>query len=161
MLKIQWFQNLAEPIILPVGIFDFFTRHKYFGKIQLRKILRYSGNHRFLPSNCNFLFTQVVLKGIHLWIESSNKESDLIGIFFDFQEIQKRIQSILNLLAVGLRGYRIIYYLLFFDPIYDEFLLFLKEEHKLRNTFFDFGAIFLLIGILIVSSFLANNIAST
>ena|GEM_PF-3365445 len=83
----------------------------------------------------------------------------MIAIFFDFQEIQKRIQSILNLLAVGLRGHRIIYYLGFFDPIYDTFLLFLQEEHKLRNTFFDFGAIFLFIGILIVSSFLANNIA--
>jgi len=106
-----------------------------------------------------FLFTQVFLKAVYLWIESRKKESDVISTFFDFQEIQKRIQSLLNILAIGLWSYSIIFYLGFFDPLYDGIIQFLEKKRTLGNTEFDFGTILLSIVLIYISVFLANNIA--
>jgi len=148
---------LLSFFLLAFSVFSLGTN--ILGRFSIAKSYIVPGITGFYRGIALFLFTQVVLKAIYLWIESSKKESDVIATFFDFQEIQKRIQSILNLLAVGLWGYSIIYYLGFFDLMYDAIILFLQEERTLGNAVFDFGTILLFIGILVVASFLANNIA--
>jgi potassium efflux system protein len=84
---------------------------------------------------------------------------NFISTFFDFQEIQKRIQSLLNILAIGLWIYCFIFYLGFFDPLYDGVIQFLEKERTLGNTEFHFGTILLSIFLIYFSVFLANNIA--
>lgn len=129
------------------------------GRFSLSKVIAISGLTGFYRGVALYLFIQVVLKTVYLWLEASKKGSDNLTPFFDFQEIQKRLQRILNVLAFFLWIYAIIYHLGLFDPIYDSVLTFISEERSLGNATFSFGTIILFFLILLVSQFLANNIA--
>lgn len=153
----SWILQFLSIFILVFSIFSFGANA--LGRFSIAKSYVIPGITGFYRGLALFLFTQVFLKAIYLWIESRKKETDVISTFFDFQEIQKRIQSILNILAVSIWAYSIIYYLGFFDPVYDSVIAFLSKERTLGNASFEFGTILLFFLILIVSSFLANNIA--
>lgn len=130
-----------------------------FGRFSLAKIFAISGLTGFYRGIALYAFIQVVLKTFYLWIEASKKSSDSFTSFFDFQEIQKRLQGVLNIFAFSLWLYAIVYHLGLFDPIYDSVLSFISEERTLGNATFTFGTIILFFLILIVSQFLANSIA--
>ncbi|WP_075349717.1 mechanosensitive ion channel domain-containing protein [Algoriphagus marinus] len=153
----SWILQFLSIFILAFSIFSFGANA--LGRFSIAKSYVIPGITGFYRGLALFLFTQVFLKAIYLWIESRKKETDVISTFFDFQEIQKRIQSILNILAVSIWAYSIIYYLGFFDPVYDSVIAFLSKERTLGNASFEFGTILLFFLILIISSFLANNIA--
>ncbi len=130
-----------------------------FGRFSLAKSYIIPGITGFYRGISLYLFTQVFLKAVYLIIESRKSESDVISTFFDFQEIQKRIQNLLNIVAVGLWVYSIIFYLGFFDPLYEGIVEFLQTDRIIGNTEFQFGTILLSIIIVFISAFLANNIA--
>ncbi|MDG1278741.1 MAG: mechanosensitive ion channel [Algoriphagus sp.] len=153
----SWVLQFLSIFILAFSIFSLGANS--LGRFSIAKSYVIPGITGFYRGLALFLFTQVCLKAIYLWIESRKKETDVISTFFDFQEIQKRIQSILNILALAIWTYSIIYYLGFFDPLYDSIVKFLSDERTLGNATFEFGTILLFFLILIISSFLANNIA--
>jgi len=129
------------------------------GRFSLAKSYIIPGLTGFYRGLALYLFTQVTLKAVYLWVEGRKKDSDVIATFFDFQEIQKRIQGFLAFFAFGIWVYSILFYLGFFNPIYDKISEFLLEERVLGNSTFQYAYILLFFGILLVSSFLANNIA--
>jgi small-conductance mechanosensitive channel len=129
------------------------------GRFSLAKSYAIIGVASFYRGLALYLFTQVSLKAVYLWIEARKIESDVISTFFDFQEIQKRIQGLLNLIAFGIWAYSILFYLGFFNPLYDMVSEFLLQERVLGNATFEFSTILLFFVILVISSFLANNIA--
>ncbi len=129
------------------------------GRFSLAKSYAITGVASFYRGLALYLFTQVSLKAVYLWIEGRKKDSDVISTFFDFQEIQKRLQGLLNLIALGIWGYSILFYLGFFNPVYDMVSEFLFQERVLGNTTFEFATILLFFVILLITSFLANNIA--
>lgn len=129
------------------------------GRFSLAKVFAISGLTGFYRGVSLYLFVQVVLKTVYLWTEASKKRSDSYTSFFDFQEIQKRLQGVLNVLAISFWAYAVLFHLGMFDPIYDETLTFISEERTLGNATFTFGTILLFFFILIISQFLANNIA--
>ncbi|MEN2281396.1 mechanosensitive ion channel domain-containing protein [Algoriphagus sp. SE2] len=130
-----------------------------FGRFSFAKVIAISGLSGFYRGISLYIFVQVFLKVVYLWVEASKKNSDDLTSFFDFQEIQKRLESILRILAFSIWFYAVIFHLGLFDPIYDYILTFISEERVLGNTTFTFGTIILFFLILIVSQFLANNIA--
>jgi small-conductance mechanosensitive channel len=157
MFNGSWIFQFLSIFLIAFSIFSLGANA--FGRFSIAKSYIIPGITGFYRGLALFLFTQVFLKAIYLWIESRKKETDVISTFFDFQEIQKRLQSILNILAASIWTYSIIYYLGFFDPMYDFIVGFLSKERILGNTSFEFGTILLFFLILIISFFLANNIA--
>lgn len=129
------------------------------GRFSLAKSYGIVGVTSFYRGLALYLFTQVILKAVYLWIEGRKKESDTISTFFDFQEIQKRIQGLLNLIAFGIWVYSILFYLGFFNPLYDKVEEFLIQERVLGNATFEFSTILLFFAILLVTAFLTTNIA--
>lgn len=146
-------------IIFSVSFSLFSLILNVFGRFSLAKVFAISGLTGFYRGVALYLFIQVLLKTVYLWMEASKKGSDNLTSFFDFQEIQKRLQRILNVFAFFLWMYAVIYHLGLFDPIYDSVLSFISEERSLGNATFSFGTIILFFLILLISQFLANNIA--
>ncbi len=146
-------------LFFSIGISVFSLGLNIFGRFGLSKVFAISGVTSFYRGVSLYLFVQIILKTVYLWMESSKKSSDNLTSFFDFQEIQKRLQKILNLLAFSLWLYAVVYHLGLFNPIYESIVGFISEERTLGNATFTFGTILLFFLILVISQFLANNIA--
>lgn len=130
-----------------------------FGRVSLAKTYGIAGVANFYRGIALYLFVQVILKLVYLWLEASKKEADVLTSFFDFQEIQQRLEGLLSIFAGGLWFYSITYYLGFFTPIYEALQSFLIEPRQIGNLQFEFSSILLFILIILLSAFLANNIA--
>jgi small-conductance mechanosensitive channel len=146
-------------IFFSIGFSVFSLGLNILGRFSLSKVFAITGVTSFYRGVSLYLFVQIVLKTVYLWMESSKKNSDNLTSFFDFQEIQKRLQGILNLLAFFLWFYAVVYHLGLFTPIYESIVGFISEERTLGNATFTFGTILLFFLILVISQFLANNIA--
>ncbi len=130
-----------------------------FGRVSLAKTYVISGISNFYRGIALFLFVQIILKLVYIWLEASKKESDVLTSFFDFQEIQQRVESVVNVFAAALWFYSVTYYLGFFNPIFDSVQSFLVEPRTLGNLEYEFSTILLFFIILIATAFVANNIA--
>ncbi|MHA7130205.1 mechanosensitive ion channel family protein [Algoriphagus namhaensis] len=129
------------------------------GRVSLAKTYAVSGFSNFYRGMALYIFVQTILKLVYLWLEASKKETDVLTSFFDFQEIQLRIEGFLSIFAVALWFYSLTFYLGFFTPIYEYIKNFLTAERSLGNLEFEFATILLFFLIIIVAAFLANNIA--
>jgi len=145
--------------LFSIGFSIFSLGLNVLGRFSLAKVFAISGITAIYRGVSLYLFVQVVLKTVYFWVEASKKDSGNLTSFFDFQEIQKRLQGILNLLAFGLWIYAVLYHLGLFGSMFEFVLAFLSEERTLGNATFTFGTILLFFFILIFSQFLANNIA--
>ena len=150
---------LKSLIVFSLSLTVFSIILNVLGRFSLAKIFAISGLTGFYRGIALYLFIQVVLKTVYLWMEASKKNSSELTSFFDFQEIQKRLQGILSIIAFGLWTYAVIYSLGLFDPLYDAVLNFISKERVLGNATFSYSTIILFFLILLLSQFLANNIA--
>ncbi|WP_192351032.1 mechanosensitive ion channel family protein [Algoriphagus sp. Y33] len=129
------------------------------GRFNLSKTYSVTGAILFYRGIGLFLFVNVFLEAIYLFIEHSKKENDVFTSYFDFQDLQKRMKGFLYIFATATWVYGVIWHLGYFDEIYNWFSEFLRQDRTLGDTVFQFGSILLFIIILYVSTFLANNIA--
>lgn len=130
-----------------------------FGRVSLAKTYAITGISNFYRGIALYLFVQIILKMVYLWLEAAKKEADVVTSFFDFQEIQQRLEGLLSIFAFGIWFYSISYYLGFFTPISEATMGFLMEPRRLGNVEFEFSSILLFIILIIASAFLANNVA--
>lgn len=130
-----------------------------FGRFNLSKTYSVTGAILFYRGIGLFLFVNVFLEAIYLFIEHSKKESDVFTSYFDFQDLQKRMKGILYVFATGIWLYGVIWHLGFYDEAYDTVSEFLLKDRTLGDTVFQFGSILLFVIVLYISTFLANNIA--
>lgn len=128
------------------------------GRYNLSKIFTIVGISSFYRGIGLYVFTMVVLEAVYLWMESK-KNANTITSFFDFKELEYRLSGFLKLIGFSIWAYGILFYSGYFDPIFNVVSGFLSKPRILGETDFTFGTIALFIGILVVSSFLANNIA--
>ncbi|MDR7130003.1 small-conductance mechanosensitive channel [Algoriphagus sp. 4150] len=147
---------LALFLIVMEG-FAFFSN--VMGRFNLSKTYSVTGAILFYRGIGLFLFVNVFLEAIYLFIEHSKKESDVFTSYFDFQDLQKRMKGFLYAFATTIWLYGVIWHLGYFDEVYSWFSEFLRQDRTLGDTVFQFGSILLFIIILYVSTFLANNIA--
>ncbi|WPR75749.1 mechanosensitive ion channel domain-containing protein [Algoriphagus sp. NG3] len=130
-----------------------------FGRFNLSKTYAVTGVVLFYRAIGLYLFVNVFLEAIYLFIEHSKKESDVFTSYFDFQDLQKRTKGILYAFAITSWIYGVFWHLGFFDETYAWVSEFLLKDRTLGATVFQFGSILLFGIILYISTFLANNIA--
>jgi len=129
------------------------------GRFNLSKTYSVTGAILFYRGIGLYLFVNVFLEAIYLFIENSKKESDGFTSYFDFQDLQKRMKGLLYVFASTTWAYGVIWHLGYFDDFYKWISEFLLQDRTLGETVFQFGSILLFVTILYVSTFLANNIA--
>ncbi|MFC5624418.1 mechanosensitive ion channel family protein [Algoriphagus winogradskyi] len=143
--------------LIIIETFAFFSN--ILGRFSLSKTYSITGVILFYRGIGLFLFVNVFLEAIYLFIEHSKKESDVFTSYFDFQDLQKRMKGILYVFAAAIWVYGLIWHLGFFDKAYNTVQEFLLKDRTLGDTVFQYGSILLFIIVLYISTFLANNIA--
>lgn len=151
-------------VLQPLAIFliafqSFAALANIFGRFNIAKTYSVTGAILFFRGVCLFLFIYVLLELVYLLIEYSKNEKDSFTSYFDFQDLQKRMQGLLIVFACGIWIYGLFWHLGYYNYIYDSFVLFLSKDRILGATTFQFGSILLFLVILYVTTFLANNIA--
>lgn len=128
------------------------------GRFSLAKILSVAGMVSFVHSVTLYFFVKVTMEVIYLLAEN-NKKHDALDALLNFQEIQKRMKSLLVGLALVF-WFMILLHNLALNSYFNEALgVFLTKERMLGNTPFTFESILLFGGLVYGSSILANNIA--
>lgn len=130
-----------------------------FGRFNLAKTYAVTGSIMFYRGVCLYLFVHVCLEAIYMLIENSKSEADGFTSYFDFQDLQRRMRGLLLAFSIGAWVYGVVWSLGYYDNLYLAAEEFLTKPRTLGATEFQFGSILLLIIILYVSTFLANNIA--
>ncbi|SFT90995.1 Mechanosensitive ion channel [Algoriphagus locisalis] len=143
--------------LIIIEAFAFFSN--ILGRFSLSKTYSVTGVILFYRGIGLFLFVNVFLEAIYLFIEHSKKESDVFTSYFDFQDLQKRMKGILYVFAAAIWLYGLVWHLGFFDQAYQGVQEFLLKDRMLGDTVFQYGSILLFITVLYISTFLANNIA--
>lgn len=143
--------------LIVIETFAFFSN--LLGRFSLSKTYSVTGVILFYRGIGLFLFVNVFLEAIYLFIEHSKKESDVFTSYFDFQDLQRRMKGILYVGATAIWLYGLIWHLGFFDEAYTSVSEFLLKDRTLGDTVFQYGSILLFAVVLYVSTFLANNIA--
>ncbi|MEP0712903.1 MAG: mechanosensitive ion channel domain-containing protein, partial [Algoriphagus sp.] len=142
-----------------IGIESFAFLTNILGRFNLSKTYTITGAILFYRGIGLYLFVNVFLEAVYLFIEHSKKETDGFTSYFDFQDLQKRMKGFLYVFATATWIYGVIWHLGYNDVVFNWFFDFLEKDRKLGDTVFQFGSILLFITILYVSTFLANNIA--
>ena len=130
-----------------------------FGRFNLAKVYAVTGAITFYRAVSLYLFVQVFLELLYIIIEFSKQDNEGFTSYFDFQDLQKRMKGFVSTFAIGLWLYGIVWHLGYFSHFYEWVYDFLTISRVLGETEFQFGSILLFIGILLASTFLANNIA--
>ena len=149
-------QILSVFMILTQG---FASLANIFGRFNIAKTYSVTSAILFYRGVGLYLFVYVFLELVYLLIENSKKEKDGFTSYFDFQDLQKRLQGILLTFACGIWVYGLFWHLGYFTYMYDWLIDFLDKDRILGETTFQFGSIMLFLVILYISTFLANNIA--
>lgn len=129
-----------------------------FGRYSLAKILSITGVVSFTSGIALYFFVQVTMEIIYLLLEG-NKKHNPLDIILNFQELQKRLRSFLSLIALIAWLIILFHHLAVYTYVKEGFSEFLTKPRVLGDSSFTFSSIFLFLGILFVSSILANNIA--
>lgn len=130
----------------------------FFGRYSLAKTLGVAGVSGFVYFINLYFFVHLLTEIVFLLIEDK-KEVNYITSFLNFKELQKRIKNILVAIAIFIWTITLIQNLAL-SQYFEEFLFdFLLKERVLGDSTFTFGSVLLFIGILFLSSVLANNFA--
>lgn len=157
--KIKYITFVKYLAIFLIAVEGFAFLANVMGRFNLSKTYSITGAILFYRGVGLFLFVNVFLEAIYLFIEHSKKESDGFTSYFDFQDLQRRMKGFLYVFATAIWAYGVIWHLGYFDDFYNWVSDFLLKDRTLGDTVFQFGSILLFITILYVSTFLANNIA--
>lgn len=129
-----------------------------FGRFSLAKILSVAGIVSFMQAVSLYFFVKVTMEIVYVLVEN-NKKHDGLDALLNFNEIQKRMKSLLLVIG-GIFWIMILLHNLSLNNYFNDSLSqFLSKERLLGNTPFSFGAILLFAGLIYGSSILANNIA--
>ena len=151
------FLKIASVFLIAIEFFSLVMN--ILGRYNLSKTYAVAGAINFYRAVGLFLFIMVTMEAIYLLVEYSKKGADGFTSFFDFQDLQKRMRGFLIFFSAAIWLYGLIWHLGYFDKVYRFISEFLFQERVLGNTAFEFGSIFLFLIILLISTFLANNIA--
>ncbi|MDX5337998.1 MAG: mechanosensitive ion channel [Cyclobacteriaceae bacterium] len=130
----------------------------FFGRYSLAKILGVAGVSGFVYFINLFFFVNLLTEIVFLLIEGK-KEVNYITTFLNFKEIQKRIKNILVAIAIFIWVITLVQNLALSQYFAEYLSDFLLKERVLGDSTFTFGSVLLFIGILFLSSVLANNFA--
>ncbi|GMQ29193.1 mechanosensitive ion channel family protein [Algoriphagus confluentis] len=128
------------------------------GRYSLSKILSISGLVSFTSAVTLFLFVQITMEVIYLLLEGNKKQNPL-DIILNFKELQNRMRSLISILALIGWAIILLHHLAFYSYFKEGLIKFLNTPRILGDSSFTFASIFLFIGILFLSSILANNTA--
>ena len=130
----------------------------FLGRFSLAKILSVAGVSAFTHAITLYFFVKILTEIIYLLIES-NKKSDSITAFLNFQEIQKRLRNILVIFALILWGTVLLQNLALNEYFIDSIMDILTKERMLGDTPFTYGSLLLFAGLLYLTTILSTNIA--
>jgi small-conductance mechanosensitive channel len=105
-----------------------------------------------------YFFLKVTMEIVYVLVEN-NKKHDALDALINFNEIQKRMRSLLVVIGVIFWFMILLHNLALNNYFNDSLGQFLSKERMLGNTPYSFGAILLFAGLIYGSSILANNVA--
>ena len=129
-----------------------------FGRYSLAKIFSVSGLVSFTSAVSLFFFVRITMEIIYLLLEG-NKKHNPLDIILNFEELQKRMKSFISVLAITGWTIFLLHHLTVYEYFKEVLIEFMNTPRTLGDSSFTFSSIFLFIGILFLSSVLANNIA--
>lgn len=129
-----------------------------FGRFSLAKILSVAGIVSFMHAISLYFFLKVTMEIVYVLVEN-NKKHDAFDALLNFNEIQKRMKSLLVVIGVVFWLMILLHNLALNNYFFDTLSQILSKERMLGNTPYSFGAILLFAGLIYGSSILANNVA--
>jgi small-conductance mechanosensitive channel len=130
-----------------------------FGMYRLSKVYGTTGVVGFYRGISLYFFVQVAMEAIYLLLEASKPKNENATSVTDYRELQNKIKAVLYVLSFLVWLYFTLYYIGWIDPVINGLTDFFKTPRKVGDVTFSYGSIFLFIGILLLSAFLANTIA--
>ncbi|WP_236252685.1 hypothetical protein [Echinicola sp. 20G] len=97
------------------------------GRYSLSKILGIAATTSLMQAIGLYVFVLVIMEAIYLQIEMSKKSSKDYTAYFDFQDIQEKVQKIFVFIASAIWFYYLAVNLTVYDYIYANISLFLSE----------------------------------
>jgi potassium efflux system protein len=129
-----------------------------FGRFSMAKIIGITAVYNLWLALGLFLMVQLLRESLFLQLEA-NKSNDGISSYIDFKILQKKLRSLLNVVAVVLWLIMLTQNLNIEDLVFDYVSDMLTQSHKVGNTLFSIGSIIVFIAVLWLSSVLAKIIS--
>jgi potassium efflux system protein len=129
------------------------------GRYNVAKVYSTTGIVGFYRGIGLYFFVQVALEAMYMLLEASKSRNDNAATVVEYQEFHDKIKYVLSLFAFLSWTYFTLLYLGWLDPMVIGTTEFLQKNRKVGDMQFTYGAIALFIGILMLSSILANWIA--
>ncbi|UCS93938.1 mechanosensitive ion channel [Echinicola marina] len=127
-----------------------------FGRYSLAKILGIAATTSLLQALGLYVFVLVIMEAIYLQIEVGKKSSKEYTAYFDFQEIQNKIQKIFIFFATAIWLFYLTKNLIIYNYLYNIISEFLSIERTIGNTNFTFGSILIFLLVIWFSSIIAR-----
>ncbi|WP_215224390.1 mechanosensitive ion channel family protein [Echinicola shivajiensis] len=127
-----------------------------FGRYSLAKILGIAATTSLLQALGLYVFVLVIMEAIYLQIEVGKKSSREYTAYFDFQEIQNKVQKIFIFFAAAIWLFYLAQNLIIYNYLYKFISEFLSTERTIGNTQFTYGSVLIFIMVLWFSAIIAR-----
>jgi len=130
------------------------------GRFSLAKIIGVTAVYNLWLAIGLYYVVQILMESLFLQLEA-NKDDNGISSYIDFKVLQKKLRSILNIIAGGLWLIMLAQNLSIEDAVYDYVDNLLNQSHNIGNTGqqFTFGSIIIFIAVIWLSSIVARVIS--
>ncbi|GAB3926918.1 hypothetical protein GCM10028827_18600 [Mucilaginibacter myungsuensis] len=127
------------------------------GRFSLAKIIGIVSVYNLWLALGLYLMVQIIMESLFLQLEA-NKKNNGISSYLDFKILQKKLRSILNLIAVVLWVIMLTQNLSIEDLAFDYIKDVLNRSHQIGGTALTIGSIIMFIAVLWLSSIIAKVI---
>ncbi|WP_186754081.1 mechanosensitive ion channel family protein [Echinicola salinicaeni] len=127
-----------------------------FGRYSLAKILGIAATSSLLQALGLYVFVLVIMEAIYLQIEVSKKSSREYTAYFDFQEIQNKVQKIFIFFAAAIWLFYLAKNLIIYNYLNNIISEFLSIQRTIGNTNFTYGSVLIFILVIWFSSIIAR-----
>lgn len=131
-----------------------------FGRFSMAKIIGIIAVYNLWLALGLYLMVQILMESLFLQLEA-NKSNDGISSYIDFKILQKKLRSILNVIAVAIWLIMLTQNLSIEDLVFEYAKDFLTQSHQIGNTgtALTIGSVIIFIAVIWLSSVLAKVIS--
>ncbi|WP_133557948.1 mechanosensitive ion channel family protein [Pedobacter duraquae] len=140
-----------------IGLQSLSVLANLFGRFSLAKILLVTSLFGLWQALSLVVFVRVIMEAVFLQLEAS-KENDGVPTYFDFQGLQQRFKTALNVVAIVLWLILLAGNLNILDSVYDFLSGILTQPRKIGETAFTFGSVIIFLIIIYVASLISKAI---
>jgi len=131
-----------------------------FGRFSMAKIIGIIAVYNLWLALGLYLMVQILMESLFLQLEA-NKSNDGISSYIDFKILQKKLRSILNIIAVAIWLIMLTQNLSIEDLVFEYVKDFLTQSHQIGNTgtALTIGSVVIFVAVIWLSSVLARVIS--